>query len=184
VIDLLPHGARQRHQARGDGDQIVLGHFPVLQPRLGQSRYDALLDFGPGPAVGELGQQVEVEPGRIDAAPAEVDSENLEALFLERQVDEEDLVEAAFADHLGGQQVDAVGGGGDEKPARLLLHPGQEEGENAALFAADSVAVRPISISSNQSTAGARSSIILHAWTNTPSGLPCLPEKISIMSTR
>ena len=46
----------------------------------------------------------------------------------------------------------------------------------------DSVAVTPISISSNQSTAGARSSIIRQAWTNTPSGLPWRPEKISIMS--
>ena len=36
----------------------------------------------------------------------------------------------------------------------------------------DSVDVMPISISSNQSTAGAMSSIILHACTNAPSGLP------------
>jgi len=46
------------------------------------------------------------------------------------------------------------------------------------------VEVIPISISSNHSTAGAMSSSIRHASTNAPSALPCLPEKISTMSTR
>ena len=121
----------------------------------------------------------------FDAAPLEVDPEDLDPLLVERQVDEEHLVEAALADHLGGQQIDAVRGGGHEQAARLLLHPGEEEGEDAALLAAfDSVEVMPISISSNQSTAGAMSSIIRHASTKAPSGLPWRPEKISIMSMR
>ena len=65
-----------------------------------------------------------------------MDLENLEAFVVERQVHEKHFVEAAFADHFGGQQVDAVGGGGDEQAAGFLLHPGEEEGEDAALLAA------------------------------------------------
>ena len=53
--------------------------------------------------------------GRIHAAPGEVDAEDLDLLVVERQIDEEHLVEAALANHLGGQQVDAVGGCGDEE---------------------------------------------------------------------
>ena len=48
-----------------------------------------------------------------------MDLEDFELLLLDRQVDEEHFVEAAFADHFRGQAIDAVGGGGDEKPARL-----------------------------------------------------------------
>ncbi len=101
-----------------------------------------------------------------------------------RQIDEKDFVEAAFADHFGGQQIDAVGGGGHEQAARLFLHPGEEEAEDAALLAAGFGGAEPLSISSNHSTAGAMSSIMRQACTNTPSGLPCRPEKISVMSMR
>ena len=48
----------------------------------------------------------------------------------------------------------------------------------------DSVAVIPISISSNQTTAGAISSSIRQAPANAPSGLPWRPENISTMSIR
>src|SRR6185436_11328069 len=95
----------------------------------------ALLDLRPGPALRELLDRLEVELVRIDAAPTEVHPEDFDALVVERQIDEEDLVEAAFADHLGRQQVDAVRRGADEEPARLLLHPGEEEGEDAAELA-------------------------------------------------
>ena len=35
-------------------DQILLGDLAICEARLGQRRYHALLDFGAGPAVGEL----------------------------------------------------------------------------------------------------------------------------------
>src|SRR5581483_8834558 len=67
----------------------------------------------------------------IDATAAQMHPEDLDALVVERQVDEEHLVEASLADHLRGQEVDAVGGGADEEPPGLPLHPGEEEAEDA-----------------------------------------------------
>src|SRR6266478_5938433 len=64
-----------------------------------------------------------------------MDAEYVEPLVVEGQIDEEHLVEAPLADHLCGQEVYAVGGGAHEQPARLLLHPRQEEAEDAAQLA-------------------------------------------------
>src|SRR5437667_1757008 len=64
-----------------------------------------------------------------------MDAKYVEPLVVEGQIDEEHLVEAPLADHLRGQEVYAVGGGAHEQPARLLLHPRQEEAEDAAQLA-------------------------------------------------
>ena len=126
-----------------------------------------------------------LNPVGVDAAPAEMHVEDLEPLVVERQVDEEHLVEAALADHLGGQQVDAVGGGADEEAARLLLHPGEEEAEDAAELAllrlrADA---RPRSRRTRPPPAPSTRACGTPRRTRA-SGLPCRPEKISIMSMR
>src|SRR5713226_10147338 len=76
VIDLLIHGARERNNAHRDADEILLGHVAVGQPRAGQGRYYALLDFGSGPAGGELLQLIQIEAGRIHAAAVEVNLED------------------------------------------------------------------------------------------------------------
>src|SRR5579864_4076024 len=65
-----------------------------------------------------------------------MDLENVDLFVIERQVDEEHLVEASLANHFGGEKVDPVGRRGDEEPASLLLHPGEEERENPALLPA------------------------------------------------
>ena len=121
----------------------------------------------------------------VDAAPAEVDVEDLEPLVVERQIDEEHLVEAALADHLGRQQVDAVGGGADEQAARLLLHPGEEEAEDAAELAllrlradAHLDLVEPDHRGRDRLEHDGR------RRAKAASGLPCRPEKISTMSMR
>src|SRR5579884_399647 len=64
-----------------------------------------------------------------------MDFEDLDALVVGGEINEENLVEAALANHLGRQQVDAVRGGGDEEAAGLLLHPGQEKSEDSSLLA-------------------------------------------------
>jgi len=55
-----------------------------------------------------------------------VHAEDLGALVLAGQVDEEDLVEAALAQKLGRQLIDLVGGGRDEDHVLLFLHPGEK----------------------------------------------------------
>src|SRR5262245_1490676 len=135
VIDLLLHRLRQRYDVGRGVEQVLVGQLAILQPDGGERRDHALLDLRTCPPPGELLERLEVEAGGIDAAAAQVDAEDVEALLVERQVDEEHLVEAALADHLGGQQVDAVRGGADEEAARLLLHPGEEEAEHAPQLA-------------------------------------------------
>src|SRR5262249_3332500 len=116
-------------------EEVRLGERAVLEMRGRERRDDALLDLRAGPALRELLDRLEVELIGVDATAAEVHLEDLDALVVERKVDEEDLVEAALADQLGRQEVDPVRRGADEEAARLLLHPGKEEGEDAAELA-------------------------------------------------
>jgi hypothetical protein len=136
VVNLFLHGPGQWHGSDGHADEIVLGEFAIGQPRLGDRRYHALLDFSAGPASRKLRELLDMKLRLVDAAPLQVDLEDLDLLFLAGQIDEKYFVEPPFADHFCGQKVDAVGGGGDEKPARFLLHPGKEEREDTALLAA------------------------------------------------
>ena len=66
----------------------------------------------------------------VDPVALHVNGEDLFALLFVRQIDEEDLVEATLAEDLRRQQVDAIGGGGDEDVRPVLLHPGQKSGED------------------------------------------------------
>ena len=43
--------------------------------------------------------------------------EDLQALFLDRKIDEKYLIEAALAEHFRRQKIDAVRGRRDEQPA-------------------------------------------------------------------
>ena len=73
VVDLFLHGPGQRHGLDRHADEIVLGEFAIGQPRLGDRRYDALLDFSARPAGRELRQLLDIEtpPGRCRAASGE-----------------------------------------------------------------------------------------------------------------
>src|SRR5215471_13634195 len=136
VIDLLLHGARERHDLHGYADQVLLRHLAVFEPRLGDRRDHALLDLGAGPAAGEFGQLLDMETRNVHAAALKMDFEDFDLFRLKRQIHEKDFVEASFADHLGGKQVDAVRRRCDKESASLFLHPRQEESENSALFSA------------------------------------------------
>ena len=57
--------------------------------------------------------------------------EDLGAGFEIGEVDEEDFVEAAFAQQFGGQGFDIVSGGDEEDGGLVLLHPGEEGAEHA-----------------------------------------------------
>src|SRR5580698_10078214 len=65
-----------------------------------------------------------------------MNAENLDHFVVVRKIDKKHFVEAALADHFGGQQVNAIRRSGYKKSAGFLLHPGEEEGEDAALLAA------------------------------------------------
>ena len=92
--------------------------------------YD-LLDFGAGPALHASGHPIQFYAGRVHATAGEVNLEDFQPFFEFRQVEEEYLVEPAFADDFRRQQVDAVGRRDHEQPGGLFLHPGQEEAEDA-----------------------------------------------------
>src|SRR5438093_16988 len=123
VIDLLLHGLRERHDVGGRVEEVFARQLTLLETGGRQRRHHALLDLGARPALREGLERLEIEARKIDPAPPQMHSEDVEPLVFERQIDEEHFIEAPFANHLGGQQVDAVCGGADEQAARLLLHP-------------------------------------------------------------
>jgi hypothetical protein len=159
VSDLLAHGARERHDLHGGADQIVLAHRPACEPCFGHGRYDTLLNLGSGPTSRKLHQLSEVESGRIHTPAAEVNFEDCDPFALGRQVHEEHFVETSLANHFRGEQVDSVGGGGDEQARAFSCIQVRKNAKIRPCSPPESVVeVIPISISSNQSTAGAMSS--------------------------
>ena len=103
-----------------------------MQPHLSQRGNDALLDFGSGPSLRNSLEPVKLQLLWIDSPFLQMNLKHLDPFIFRGQIDEEHFVEAAFADHFRRKQIDAVGGGRNKKAARLFLHPGQEEGENAS----------------------------------------------------
>src|SRR4051812_49059603 len=98
----------------------MLPQFLALTKRLVHGGDDALLYLRPAEAFGEGGQLVQRVVGGVALATVEVDAKDVLALGLLGQVDEEDLVEAALAQQLWRQPVNAVGGGHDEHGRGLL----------------------------------------------------------------
>src|SRR5438034_1268392 len=123
VIDLLLHGLRERHDVGGRVEQVLIPQLTLLETGARQRRHHALLDLGARPALREGLERREIEARKIDPTPPQMDAEDVEPLLFERQIDEEHFIEAPFADHLSGLQVDAVGGGAADHSAGLLLHP-------------------------------------------------------------
>src|SRR5262245_2823330 len=111
--------------------QVLESGLSLLEPRYRQSGDHTLLDFGSGPSLGDLFQPADLQLTRIVAALLQVNSENVAPLFLPGQVDEENFVEAALADHLRWKQIDSVGRRRYEQSPSLLLHPGEKEREHA-----------------------------------------------------
>src|ERR1035437_2961376 len=97
VIDLLLHGARERNDLHRRLDEILPRDLGIGEPRLGQSRHHALLDLGSAPTLGELRQLVELDASHVHPSPGEVNLEDLQAFLIQREVHEEDFVEAALA---------------------------------------------------------------------------------------
>src|SRR5216683_2222139 len=131
---LLLHRARERHRL-GDRVEHTLGGEDaggaVAVVLVEQSAHHGLLDLRSGESLGLLRDLVQVELRGVAPAALHVDGADLPALRQGGQVDEEDLVEAALAHHLGRQLVHVVGGGDDEHRAGLLLQPGDEAAEHA-----------------------------------------------------
>src|SRR5260370_21876890 len=127
VIDLLFHGSGKGDNLDRRLNEILAGDWCFGQARFGDYRNHALFDLGAAPSLGELRQLAEIDPFQVHTSPGEVDLEDLQAFLIQREVHEEDFVEASLADHLGGKQVNAGGPGSDEKPPGLLPQPDQEE---------------------------------------------------------
>src|SRR5439155_13834881 len=90
-----------------------------------------LLDLRAAEASRGLCHGVQVERGGVPLALAEVDLEDLPALFLGGQIDEEDLIEASLPQQLRRELLDVIARPDDEDGLALLLQPGNEGGKNA-----------------------------------------------------
>src|SRR5262245_47558725 len=98
LLDVLPARARQWDRRREFGDQAFGGEclVPIGDHRVERS-HDRLLDLGSAEAVGGLDERPEVELGRILLPTLEVKAEDHLALIRGREIDKEDLVEAALS---------------------------------------------------------------------------------------
>jgi hypothetical protein len=132
---VLPVGAGQGHHVPGGLEQILGLHLAAaVQEGRKHGLVDHRLELGADEALGGLGDspQVEVLADHGHALAAQVHLQDLLTLGRRGQVEEEELVETPFAQELGRQARDGVGGGEDEHRRLLLLHPGEEGGQHPA----------------------------------------------------
>ena len=99
LVDLLLHRLRQRHDSRRAAHQIVECERAMLDLRPGDGRYHALLDLCTRPSGRNSEEPFDAQTGWILAAALKMDSEDLVALVVVWQIDEEHFVEAPLADH-------------------------------------------------------------------------------------
>jgi len=131
-LDAFGHGDGKRRRALQGQQDSVGGQLVARGEGLVKGGDDGLLDLGAAVAFGRDGQGGEVELAGVAGSFADVDGEDLLARVLGGQIDEEDLVEAAFAEEFGRQGLDVVGGGDHEDGGGVLLHPSQHGGEHAS----------------------------------------------------
>src|SRR5690606_16097652 len=131
AIDLLAHGGRQGKglcQCRFD---VRLGQLGAVGEGVVERGDHGLLELRAAERLRLPGERVEIEAPRVPVAALEVDLQDVAALLHPGQIDEEDLVEAALAQQLRRQALDAVGGGHHEHRRGLLLEPGEQRSEHA-----------------------------------------------------
>src|SRR5690606_11100419 len=105
---------------------------------------DRLLDLRPVEALALKGELIHIELAQaVGANLAQMHLKDLAPLALARQVDKEDLVEAALAQNLRRQRLNRVSRGGDEHRRLLLLHPRQDGRKDAGARAGVPHEARP-----------------------------------------
>ena len=92
---------------------------------------DDLFEFGTAESVGEFGDCGDLEIFGVAFSLFKVNGDDLFAFGEVGEVNEEDFVEAAFAEEFGGEGGDIVGGGDDEDGFGFFLHPAEEGAEDA-----------------------------------------------------
>jgi hypothetical protein len=135
VLDLGAHEHGERVSLLGDAAEVFaerLGFRQVGVP-VKEGFTDHFFEFGPGEAPRLFGEFVQLGLGGLIelATFLEVNLEDLATDRLRGQVDEEDFVEASFAQQFRRKHVDAVRGRDNEDLLPLLLHPGQERADDA-----------------------------------------------------
>lgn len=125
------HGAGEWDAGTEGGEEVVVGEWELFIEGFVEGAVDGFFDFGAAEAVGGGGEFGKGEGLGIAAAAAEVDGEDIFAFGGTRKIDEEDFVEATFAEEFGGEVRDVVGGGHDEDGSGFLVEPGEEGAEDA-----------------------------------------------------
>ncbi len=131
VVDFFGHGDGEGWGFFEGVEEEVGGEVGFGGEGVEEGGDDGLFDFAAGVAFGGFDEGGDVELLRVAFALDEVDAENLRAGVGDGEIDEEDFVEAAFAEELGGEGFDVVGGGDEEDGGGVLLHPGEEGAEHA-----------------------------------------------------
>jgi hypothetical protein len=141
--ELLPAALGQRGHGGAGGFQVFGGHAApaVLEGRQARDLHH-LLELGRAVALGLAGQPVE-GVARHELPPgAQVDLQDGPPLGGIREVEKEDLIEAARAEELGRERLDPVGRGDHEDrcghavpPKPPLLEPRQERADDPARHA-------------------------------------------------
>src|SRR5437870_6060619 len=71
-------------------------------------------------------QGVQVKNLRVATPSGQVNAENFPALFIRREIHEEDFVQPALAQQLGRKLGNVIGGGDNEDRGGFLGKPGQK----------------------------------------------------------
>jgi hypothetical protein len=125
------HGAGEWDAVAEGGEEVVVGEWELFVEGFVEGAVDGFFDFGAAEAVGGGGEFGKGEGFGIAAAAAEMDGEYIFAFGGTRKIDEEDFVEATFAEEFGGEVRDVVGGGHDEDGSGFFGEPGEEGSEDA-----------------------------------------------------
>src|SRR5947209_10483269 len=124
--DVFVAGDRERLRAAELNQHNLGGELLLLGKRRIESGDDGLLDFCAGETFAGRGERSEIKLRRVAPAALQMDAEEFRARLRVRQIHEEDLVEAAFAQQLRRQSGEVVGRGDNEDAALAVLQPGQE----------------------------------------------------------
>src|SRR5580658_2680297 len=113
------------------GQQNFGGELLLLAKGSVEAGGDGLLDFGAGKSIGRSRKFLQIERTRIAAAFFQVNGEQGTARLRVRQIHKENFIEAALAQHLRRQTGNIVGGGRKKNTALMVLHPGEQRGQQA-----------------------------------------------------
>src|SRR4051794_18017368 len=133
---LLPLDLRRRSDRARATEEIRRGHLTwAVHEGVEETQLDDRLNLGAREAIRASSQLLQVEGEWVSTSLAQMDLEDLRAVFHGGQVDEDDLPEPSLPDLLRRELPNVVRRADDEH-VLLLLHPVEEVGDRPCRLAA------------------------------------------------